>query len=96
MEPTPYILRETLDRVNLDLVDPPDTMVNFIHRMSFKKTNGFEGVRSSLLETYLRARKSRRRNQITLASKRTATPPFRRSVLRRSRQPETKKDKTFQ
>ena len=47
--PTPivsaYIPRETLDRMNLDLLDPSDSMVNFIHRMSFKKTKGFEGVK---------------------------------------------------
>lgn len=39
-----YIPRETLDGMNLDLVDPSDSMVNFIHRMSFKKTKGFAGV----------------------------------------------------
>ena len=46
--PTPivsaYIPRETFEGMNLDLLDPSDSMANFIHRMSFKKTKGFEGI----------------------------------------------------
>jgi hypothetical protein len=37
-------LREVLARLNIDACDPSDSMVNFDHRMKFKKTTGFDPV----------------------------------------------------
>ncbi|WP_281559829.1 hypothetical protein [Thalassomonas sp. RHCl1] len=34
----------TLESLNLETIDPSDSMSNFIHNMSFKKTKGFEAV----------------------------------------------------
>jgi len=39
-----FIPRETLDKLNFDLIDPSDSMSNFNHNMKFKKTSGFEPV----------------------------------------------------
>ncbi|WNJ96763.1 hypothetical protein RND59_06715 [Vibrio ruber] len=39
-----YIPRSTLLMLNMDLIDPSDSMQNFVHNMSFKKTKGFEPV----------------------------------------------------
>lgn len=48
LEETPIlsvcISRKTLSTLNLDYIDPSDSMNNFIHNMSFKKTKGFEAV----------------------------------------------------
>ncbi|MCL4263370.1 MAG: hypothetical protein KJ069_09150 [Anaerolineae bacterium] len=47
------IPRHTLANLNIEMIDPSDSMNNFIHRMSFKKTKGFEAVealRSSELQ----------------------------------------------
>jgi len=38
------IPRETLSGLNLDLLDPSDSMENFVHRMKFMKTKGFQQV----------------------------------------------------
>lgn len=38
------IPRETFQAINLGNIDPSDAMKNFIHRMSFKKTQGFSPV----------------------------------------------------
>ena len=38
------IPRETLVRINLDKVDPSDSLGNFVHRMKFLKTKGFRAV----------------------------------------------------
>jgi hypothetical protein len=38
------IPRRTLELLNLDMLDPSDCMGNFVHRMAFKKTKGFEAV----------------------------------------------------
>lgn len=38
------IPRETLKTLNLKLIDPSDSMNNFIHTMSFRKTLGFKIV----------------------------------------------------
>lgn len=38
------ISRKTLNVLNLDAIDPSDSMKNFIHNMSFKKTTGFSPV----------------------------------------------------
>jgi len=35
------IQRETLARLNFDLLDPSDSLVNFVHRMKFQTTKGF-------------------------------------------------------
>lgn len=39
-----YVSRSTLNSLNMDLIDPSDSMRNFIHNMSFKPTKGFEPV----------------------------------------------------
>jgi hypothetical protein len=36
----------TLESLNMDAIEPSDSMNNFIHNMSFKKTKGFEAVSS--------------------------------------------------
>lgn len=38
------IPRETLDGLNLETIDPSDSMRNFVHNMDFKKTSGFRVV----------------------------------------------------
>jgi len=38
------ISRSTLNTLNLDRIDPSDSMSNFIHKMDFKKNKGFEPV----------------------------------------------------
>lgn len=38
------VSRSTLQKLNLAAIDPSDSMSNFIHNMSFKKTKGFEKV----------------------------------------------------
>lgn len=38
------VLPETIDKLNLELIDPSDSMRNFIHNMNFKKTSGFQEV----------------------------------------------------
>jgi len=35
---------KTLNNINLDMIDPSDSMENFVHNMSFKKSKGFEAV----------------------------------------------------
>jgi hypothetical protein len=49
-----FISRTTLKSLNMKSIDPSDSMSNFIHNMSFKKSSGFEVVsivRSELLES---------------------------------------------
>ena len=43
---TVTIPRDTLERLNCDLIDPSDSMANFVHRMVFKKTKGFSAVQA--------------------------------------------------
>jgi len=38
------IFPDTLNRLNLDQIDPSDSMKNFIHNMKFSKTSGFVAV----------------------------------------------------
>ncbi|MGI2179477.1 hypothetical protein [Shewanella frigidimarina] len=48
LEETPIlsiaVSRSTMERLNLETIDPSDSMGNFKHNMSFKKTKGFERV----------------------------------------------------
>ena len=39
------VSRNTINSLNLATIDPSDSMCNFIHNMSFKKTKGFEAVK---------------------------------------------------
>ncbi len=39
-----YIPRETFMRLNLNYIDPSDSLGNFLHNMDFKKTKGFGAV----------------------------------------------------
>lgn len=38
------VARETIESLNMQMIDPSDSMKNFVHNMSFKKTKGFEPV----------------------------------------------------
>lgn len=38
------IPRNTLESLNFDRIDPSDSIKNFVHQMTFKKTTGFEAV----------------------------------------------------
>jgi hypothetical protein len=38
------IPRETIEKLNIDAIDPSDSLSNFVHNMSFKKTSGFGAV----------------------------------------------------
>lgn len=38
------IPRQTLEKLNLEAIDPSDSMRNFVHRLDFKKTKGFSAV----------------------------------------------------
>lgn len=38
------VSRSTIERLNLEAIDPSDSMFNFKHNMSFKKTKGFDRV----------------------------------------------------
>jgi hypothetical protein len=38
------VSRSTIETLNLERIDPSDSMVNFKHNMSFKKTKGFDRV----------------------------------------------------
>ena len=40
------IPRKTLEGLNFEMLDPSDSMSNFIHRMAFKKKSGFSAVES--------------------------------------------------
>ncbi len=40
------VSRKTLDSLNMDAIDPSDSMGNFVHNMSFTKTKGFSPVSS--------------------------------------------------
>lgn len=49
------ISRRTLESLNLDAIDPSDSMRNFAHNMSFKKTAGFAPVKALLAKDFLSA-----------------------------------------
>ncbi len=38
------VSRSTMESLNLEAIDPSDSMINFKHNMSFKKTKGFDRV----------------------------------------------------
>ena len=40
-----FIPRQTIRGLNMSLIDPSDSMENFIHHMDFKKTQGFSAVK---------------------------------------------------
>lgn len=40
------VSRETIKSLNMDYIDPSDSMSNFVHNMSFKRTKGFDVVDS--------------------------------------------------
>ncbi len=35
------LMRDTMTHINFDLIDPSDSMQNFLHNMKYKKTQGF-------------------------------------------------------
>lgn len=42
--------RKTIEQFNFDMIDPSDSMANFVHRMKFMKTKGFSQVERILPE----------------------------------------------
>lgn len=38
------VVRETLERINFEAIDPSDSLSNFVHNMKFMKTKGFSPV----------------------------------------------------
>ncbi|WP_247258187.1 hypothetical protein [Pseudomonas moorei] len=40
------VSRRTLESLNMDSIDPSDSMKNFVHNASFKKTTGFQPVKA--------------------------------------------------
>ena len=40
-----FIPRQTIRKLNMSLIDPSDSLENFIHHMNFKKTQGFSAVK---------------------------------------------------
>ncbi|MCO5191398.1 MAG: hypothetical protein M9941_12695 [Anaerolineae bacterium] len=44
------IPRKTIEDLNFDMIDPSDSMINFVHRMKFMKTKGFSQVERILPE----------------------------------------------
>lgn len=40
------VSRRTLESMNMNSIDPSDSMKNFVHNMSFKKTGGFQPVKA--------------------------------------------------
>jgi len=43
-------VRDTLEGLNYEMIDPSDSLVNFVHNMKFKKTKGFEAVEKVSVE----------------------------------------------
>jgi hypothetical protein len=39
-----FVPKNTLDKLNFSMIDPSDSMSNFVHNMNFKRTNGFSAV----------------------------------------------------
>ncbi len=39
-----YFPKETLVSLNFDMIDPSDSMENFVHKMNFKKSQGFDSI----------------------------------------------------
>ncbi|MBI9010951.1 MAG: hypothetical protein JEZ08_01875 [Clostridiales bacterium] len=39
-----FYVRETIEHINYESIDPSDAITNFVHNMNFKKTRGFEKV----------------------------------------------------
>ena len=40
------IPRDTLEGLNCNMIDPSDSMANFVHRMAFRKTQGFSAIKA--------------------------------------------------
>jgi len=61
------ISRSTLQSLNLEAIDPSDSMTNFVHNMSFKKTKGFAAVPrvepEIFTDAYSKANKPKESNQ---------------------------------
>jgi hypothetical protein len=47
------IQRKTLENLNLSLIDPSDSLKNFVHEMDFKKTRGFKPVKQLDISTLI-------------------------------------------
>lgn len=46
------ISRQTIESLNMDLIDPSDSFENFVYNMKFKKTKGFEVVEPLLASSF--------------------------------------------
>jgi len=47
------IPRNTLEGLNFEMIDPSDSMSNFVHRMTFRKTKGFSAVETLKASDFL-------------------------------------------
>ncbi|QFR49631.1 hypothetical protein FJR48_07765 [Sulfurimonas lithotrophica] len=46
------VSRQTIESLNMDLIDPSDSFENFVYNMKFKKTKGFEVVEPLLASSF--------------------------------------------
>ena len=58
LEDTPILSvilpEDTISRLNLDRIDPSDSMENFVHNMSFSKTKGFQSVEKLEIDKFIK------------------------------------------
>lgn len=47
------IPRKTLEGLNFEMIDPSDSMSNFVHRMTFRKTKGFSAIETLKASDFL-------------------------------------------
>ncbi len=47
------ISRDTIKNLNMDMLNPSDSLDNFVHNMNFKKTKGFEVVEKLLPSSFV-------------------------------------------
>jgi len=49
------ISRDTIKDLNMDMIDPSDSLDNFVHNMNFKKTKGFDVVEKLLPSSFAKS-----------------------------------------
>ena len=47
-----FIEKEKLSQINFDMIDPSDSMQNFIYNMKFLKTKGFQPIDRLEISTF--------------------------------------------
>ncbi len=75
------IPKATLERLNLQAVDPSDSMENFVHNMDFKKTKGFGPV-EPVDTSQLSLTRSEKRTEVRDSHDRLASVPGTGETLR--------------